>query len=91
MFSSTTKRTMDLAARLVGEGVDGAEKRDYDYNINILQRQISKNEKGAWLADDQDILLIMSTKGVAYTVDSTYEFDFFNEKENKYEDYIRSM
>lgn len=49
---------------------------------------VSKNEKGAWLKNDQDILLLMSAQGVAYTADSTFEFDFYNEETNAYEDYM---
>ena len=49
---------------------------------------VSKNEKGAWLKNDQDMLLLMSAQGVAYTADSTFEFDFYNEETEAYEDYM---
>ena len=49
---------------------------------------VSKNEKGAWLDESQDFLLMLSKKGAAYTVNSDYEFDFYNEAKGEYEDYM---
>ena len=49
---------------------------------------VSKNEKGAWLDESQDFLLMLSKKGAAYTVDSEYEFSFYNEAKGDYEDYM---
>lgn len=49
---------------------------------------VSKNEKGAWLKNDQDILLLMSAQGVAYTADSTFTFNFYNDETKAYEDYM---
>lgn len=49
---------------------------------------VSDNESGAWLKNDQDVLLLMSAQGVAYTADSTFAFDFYNDETGKYEDYM---
>ena len=49
---------------------------------------VSKNDKGAWLDESQDFLLMLSKKGAAYTVDSDYEFNFYNDASGEYEDYM---
>lgn len=85
------------------DGIDASKDVKGVYTLSAIENQaktndylssiyndylVSKNEKGAWLDSNQDILLIMSAQGVAYTVDSSYEFDFYNDATGEYEDYM---
>ncbi len=49
---------------------------------------VSDNEKGAWLEEDEKMLLIMSAQGIAYTAKDALTFDFLNADTNEYEDYM---
>ena len=68
--------------------IETAAKNDEYLSSIYNDYLLSDNEKGAWLDNDAKMLLLMSAKGVAYTANSGYEFDFYNETSDKYEDYM---
>ncbi len=49
---------------------------------------VSDNEQGAWLEEDEKMLLILSSQGIAYSAKDALTFDFLNADTNEYADYM---
>ena len=62
-------------------------------NTNKYVQQVYKDylvseDETPFLANDQKILTILSTEGVAYTAKDALTFNFYDDKDNEYKDYM---
>ncbi len=69
--------------------LDEISKSDNGYLKSIYDNYLkSENEKGAWLKADQEIFMMMSADGVAYTAKDLLTFDFKPSASSQAEEYM---